>query len=160
MIWDKNALNRRAIIPLDARGVGQIIAINNLLYVGCKSAYIARRSLNGSGLMDEGETNSKSKLYVINARQYMITEVGVVIGALQYMITVVGVVIGVLQYMITEVSVVIGVLQYMITEVDVVIGVLQYMIIEVDVVIGVLQYMITKVKGGGVIYNRGVDFYW
>ena len=75
IVWDKKSESRRAILPLDARGVGQIIAVDNLLYVGCKCPYTSKRSLSGGGLMDVGETNTKSKLYIINASEFQILEV-------------------------------------------------------------------------------------
>ncbi|XP_067938886.1 DENN domain-containing protein 3-like [Watersipora subatra] len=73
VVWQKDTEVRRAILPLDARGVSQIVAIGNRLYVGCKNNYATRKHSTSNG-HDEERAYTKSKLYTVDANLYKIYE--------------------------------------------------------------------------------------
>lgn len=76
VIWDKVTESRRAILPVESRGIGAIIAVGNCVYVGCKAAYTVRRPSTSKGhISDITESHSTSKLYIVNALQHQIIEV-------------------------------------------------------------------------------------
>lgn len=77
--WDRTTEERRAILPIDARGVSKLVAIGDNLYIGCKSAYQNRRTMKSPSYQKSDKRDSimrtKSKMYIALASKYIITEV-------------------------------------------------------------------------------------
>ena len=77
--WDRKTEQRKAILPIDARGVSKLVAIGDNLYIGCKSAYQSRRTIktlsNQKSDRRASIMRTKSKMYIALASKYIITEV-------------------------------------------------------------------------------------
>lgn len=75
--WDRDTEERRAILPIDARGVSKLVAIGDNLYIGCKSAYFSAKNLDEKSERRSRQDvkDAKSKMYIALTSSFLITEV-------------------------------------------------------------------------------------